>query len=86
MILDVNDPRKICYRSVNPILSATVKEEREGLVPNVVFPTGVDLRKQTDGSFDLDVYYGMADTCIGAARMHLPNSELIPLSPPSLKV
>lgn len=86
MILDVNDPRKICYRSVNPILSATVKEEREGLVPNVVFPTGVDLRKQDDGSFDLDVYYGMADTCIGAARMHLPNSELIPLSPPSLKV
>jgi beta-1,2-mannobiose phosphorylase / 1,2-beta-oligomannan phosphorylase len=34
------------------------------MVPDVVFPTGVDARP--DGA--LDIYYGMADSCIGVAR------------------
>ena len=38
--------------------------ECEGVVPRVVFPTGVDARP--DG--ELDVYYGMADSRIGVAR------------------
>jgi predicted GH43/DUF377 family glycosyl hydrolase len=41
------------------------KEEREGRVPNVVFPTAIDVR---DGG-EADVYYGMADFRIGAARL-----------------
>ena len=77
MVLDVDDPRKILYRSAEPILSPESDEEREGLVPNVVFPTGVDLRKDQHGKMGLDVYYGMADSCIGVARM----TELMPLSP-----
>ena len=40
------------------------KVEREGMVPGVIFPTGVDARP--DGA--LDVYYGMADSRIGVAR------------------
>ena len=68
MILDVDDPRKILYRSAVPILSPESEEECEGLVPNVVFPTGIDVR--TDHA---DVYYGMADSCIGVARMVLPH-------------
>jgi beta-1,2-mannobiose phosphorylase / 1,2-beta-oligomannan phosphorylase len=71
MLLDVDDPRKILYRSTEPILSAEVEAEREGVVPNVVFPTGVDVRKDKNGETGLDVYYGMADSSIGVARMKL---------------
>jgi hypothetical protein len=35
-------------------------------VPNVVFPTGIDPR----GDGDADVFYGMADSRIGVARLH----------------
>ena len=76
MVLDVDDPRKILYRSAEPILSAVVEEEREGLVPNVVFPTGIDMRKRPDGGMCLDVYYGMADSCIGVARVELPEHHV----------
>lgn len=70
MVLDMNDPRKLIYRSTEPILQPEADEERRGVVPNVVFPTGVDLRE--DGR--IDVYYGMADAAIGVARMVLPHT------------
>lgn len=68
LILDRRDPRQVRYRSPTPILRPETSEEMEGLVPAVVFPTGVDLR---DGD-RLDVYYGMADLRVGAARLRLP--------------
>jgi beta-1,2-mannobiose phosphorylase / 1,2-beta-oligomannan phosphorylase len=61
LLLDGRDPRRVLYRSVLEPLLAT---ECEGVVPRVVFPTGVDVRP--DG--ELDVYYGMADSHIGVAR------------------
>lgn len=36
--------------------------ERRGIVPNVVFPTGIDRRDDLGSPDRLDVYYGMADT------------------------
>jgi predicted GH43/DUF377 family glycosyl hydrolase len=36
-------------------------------VNNVVFPTGIDVRDDRT----MDIYYGMADARIGAARMWL---------------
>lgn len=56
------------YRSTAPILIPEVEEETAGTVNNVVFPTGADYR----GGDYIDVYYGMADKYIGAARVHLP--------------
>lgn len=38
-----------------------------GMVPNVVFPTGVD----TPRASGIDVYYGMADARMGVARLTL---------------
>jgi uncharacterized protein YbjT (DUF2867 family) len=38
----------------------------EAGVPNVVFPTAIDPR----GDGDANVFYGMADTRIGVARLH----------------
>jgi predicted GH43/DUF377 family glycosyl hydrolase len=57
----------VLYRSSESILEPTAATERVGVVPNVVFPTGVDLR----ANGELDVYYGMADTRIGVARASL---------------
>ncbi len=70
MILDRDDPRRILYRSVEPILQPDTAEEREGTVDNVVFPTAIDPRE--DGR--VDVYYGMADARIGVARLQLPTT------------
>ncbi len=70
MMLDKDDPRRIIYRSTEPILSPEADEEKEGLVPNVVFPTGIDVHDDSHA----DVYYGMADSCIGVARMALPSA------------
>ena len=42
--------------------------ERVGIVPNVVFPTGIDMRE----SGRVDIYYGMADAAIGVARLVIP--------------
>ena len=43
-------------------------DERAGIVPNVVFPTGIDLRENGR----VDIYYGMADAAIGVARLDIP--------------
>jgi predicted GH43/DUF377 family glycosyl hydrolase len=64
LLLDRHDPRRVLYRSAHSVLEPRLAAEREGVVPWVVFPTGVDV--QPDGS--LDVYYGMADSRIGVAR------------------
>ena len=68
LVLDGDDPRTIRYRSAQPILAPEADEERDGVVPNVVFPTGIDPRQ--DGR--VDVYYGMADSAIGVARLTIP--------------
>ena len=67
MLLDARDPRRVLHRSAHPILEPRVAAERTGVVPRVVFPTGVDVQ----GNDTLDVYYGMADSRIGVARASL---------------
>jgi beta-1,2-mannobiose phosphorylase / 1,2-beta-oligomannan phosphorylase len=42
-----------------------------------VFPTGNDRRDDIDQPDRIDVYYGMADSRVGVARMDLP--EHLPL-------
>ena len=67
ILLSGQDPRHVLYRTSESILEPTAETARVGIVPNVVFPTGVDLH----ANGELDVYYGMADTRIGAARASL---------------
>lgn len=67
LVLDSDVPTTR-YRSPCPILMPEREEERLGIVPNVVFPTGLDqLTPDT-----ADMYYGMADARIGVARLGLP--------------
>jgi predicted GH43/DUF377 family glycosyl hydrolase len=76
LLLDLADPRRVLYRSARSILQPRTRAEREGIVPCVVFPTGVDARENGV----LDVYYGMADSRIGVARGTL-NGLLRPALP-----
>jgi beta-1,2-mannobiose phosphorylase / 1,2-beta-oligomannan phosphorylase len=71
--LDGRDPRKIVYRARYPILAPELQTERAGIVPNVVFPTGLDVPR----AGVLDVYYGMADSRIGVARGYLADLPTI---------
>ena len=65
MLLDAVDVTRVVARSAEPLLEPQVEEERAGIVPNVVFPTAIEL----DGRGEGVVFYGMADSRIGAARL-----------------
>ncbi len=73
MILSIDDPQKVIYRSPKPILFPELPAETIGTIANVVFPTGVDCRNDIDQPNRIDVYYGMADNKIGVAKMIIPD-------------
>jgi predicted GH43/DUF377 family glycosyl hydrolase len=64
MLLDPKDPSRVIARTVTPILAPETTDERDGVVPNVVFPTAIE---SIDGV--RYVFYGMADAKIGVARL-----------------
>lgn len=66
VLLDREDPSRISAHSPEPILTADTDFEREGFVPNVVFPTGTVERGDS-----LLVYYGAADTNVGVVELSL---------------
>jgi predicted GH43/DUF377 family glycosyl hydrolase len=72
MIFSKEHPLVITYRSVEPVLTPMLPQERDGTVDNVVFPTGIDRRDDLGIPDRFDVYYGMADNRIGVARLDLP--------------
>lgn len=61
-MLDREAPERIVRRCPDAIFQAEAPYEQTGLVPDVVFPTG--LLERGD---ELWMYYGAADTCIGLA-------------------
>jgi predicted GH43/DUF377 family glycosyl hydrolase len=73
MLLDFADPRRVIYRTKSPILEPEGGEETAGIVSNVVFPTGLDVRNDIGKPHRVDLYYGMADSRIGAATFNLPD-------------
>ena len=85
MVLSKEHPRVLRYRSKEPVLAPLLPQEREGVISNVVFPTGIDRRDDLGLPDRIDVYYGMADNRIGVARLvvpaHLPPDEAVVDSP-----
>ncbi len=57
ILLDKSNPRKIVSRTHEPIFVPMTKEEKEGDVPDIVFPSGAILEGE-----DLKIYYGSSDT------------------------
>ena len=88
LVLSEKHPQVILYRSQEPVLAPELPQERHGIVANVVFPTGIDRRDDLGTPDRFDVYYGMADNRIGAARLDVP--ERLPpgalADPPQAKV
>jgi predicted GH43/DUF377 family glycosyl hydrolase len=73
MILNASNPAQVIARTPQPILVPETADELTGIVPNVVFPTAIEL--VGDHHY---VFYGMADTKIGVARLertHLPDES-----------
>jgi predicted GH43/DUF377 family glycosyl hydrolase len=88
MVFSEEHLRMMRYRSVEPVLTPTLPQEKIGTVGDVVFPTGIDRRDDLGQPDRFDVYYGMADNRIGVARLDLP--DVLPPSsmadPPEAKV
>ena len=83
MLVDLEDPGRLLYRSPNPILVPTEEYERgergKVWVPNVVFTCGAVPLRETELLEDEDevlVYYGAADTYIGVATARV--GDLLP--------
>ncbi len=67
LLLDLEHPERVIGRSRYPIFQPEKAYEREGIVPNVVFPCGSIVR-----GGKLFIYYGGADKVIGSAVCPLP--------------
>ena len=65
MILAADDVSRVISRSSDPLLEPTVDGELDGIVPNVVFPTALEPIDDKNAF----VFYGMADSRIGVARL-----------------
>jgi len=70
VIHDAQRPHLVRYRSPAPILVPQTADELQGVVNEVVFPTALDVRPGSPAR-TYDVYYGMADSRIGRARVEL---------------
>jgi len=66
LLLDPKDPTKIIARSDEPLLEPEMQYEKEGQVPNVVFPCGAVLIEDK-----IFVYYGGGDQVVGVATINV---------------
>jgi len=66
VLLDLNNPLEIISRTDYPLFEPQEKYEKEGQVPNVVFPCGTVVLNDT-----LFMYYGGGDSVIGVATISL---------------
>lgn len=65
LLLDRDNPAHVLARSDQPIMRPMAEFERNGFVPNVVFPTAMINSNIHEHDDQLNVYYGAADTSIG---------------------
>ena len=65
-LLDLHDPTRVIGRLPYPLFSPDHEWEKQGDVPNVVFPSGAVVE---DGV--LSIYYGAADSSIGYCTVNL---------------
>lgn len=82
MLLDLNEPTKILYRSSKPVLEPEEVYENEGFKPGIVYVSGAVVK---DGK--LLVYYGGADSYVNLAYADLEEflQNLIQNQKPRLK-
>ncbi len=76
-LLDRKDPTIVIGRTSQPIMTPIEQWEREGWIPNVVFPCGQVVKGHT-----VFLYYGGADHAVGVATISLSRlvTKLLPLT------
>lgn len=67
MLLDLKNPSKVIGRIKDPILEPQEPYERQGCVPEVVFPCAAI----PEENGELKIYYGGADTCVCVATANI---------------
>jgi predicted GH43/DUF377 family glycosyl hydrolase len=72
MLLDLEDPTKILYRSKEPVLEPKESYENIGYKPGVVYVSGAIVKParpdgRSGGDDQLLVYYGCSDSYVGVA-------------------
>jgi predicted GH43/DUF377 family glycosyl hydrolase len=70
VLLDADNPENLIGRTEEPLLYPETDYEREGKIPNVIFPSGALVFNNT-----LGIYYGAADTRVCLATC--PLDELL---------
>jgi predicted GH43/DUF377 family glycosyl hydrolase len=82
LLLDLEDPTKVLYRSKKPILEPEAFYENEGFKSGVIYSCGAVVK---DG--ELFIYYGGADmvSCVATANLKLFLKELMATGAPLLK-
>ena len=66
VLLDLDNPLKILGHTIGPLLVPQESYELSGYVPNIIFPSGAILNKDT-----LSIFYGAADTSVCMAHVNL---------------
>jgi predicted GH43/DUF377 family glycosyl hydrolase len=67
-MLDLDEPTRVLHRHPDWVFGPAARYEREGDVPNAVFPCGLVVDEASGG---VRLYYGAADTsiCLATARL-----------------
>lgn len=83
VILDRDDPQKILARTDYPIMTPLEEYELKGSAPNVVFPSGASVERDT-----ISLYYGATDTtcCLATSGLTDLLKEMKTNAPVALKV
>lgn len=82
-LLDLNNPTKVISRLEQPLFSPEESWEKNGVVSDVVFPTGAIIQNK-----QLYIYYGAADKLIAAKSIELEallNELTVPILDKNLK-
>lgn len=79
-LLDLDDPTRVLHRLSEWILGPLSSYEREGDVPNVVFPCGL---VHDEASDQIRLYYGAADTSVCLATAQLEDLLTVVLAAPA---
>ncbi len=66
VLLDLEDPTIVKARTAIPLFEPEAEYEHKGIVPNVVFPCGLTVRKA-----DAYIYYGAGDLVTGVATVKI---------------
>jgi beta-1,2-mannobiose phosphorylase / 1,2-beta-oligomannan phosphorylase len=75
----LDDPARVLHRAEEWVLSPTAPYEREGDIPNIVFPCGL-IHDESSG--EIRLYYGAADTTVCLATARLDDLLQVVLSSP----